>query len=240
MNAMNDDQGTNMEGTNMGNVTATDWTASEGREVAAPLGAATSGRLEFVRGVANVTIAVDPAMGELYRAHFDGPAPEVGVRDGTVSIRYPQFAPFDWLRYGLRSRRQSDHIILNGSIPWQITVRGGAAQLHADLRGLQLRSFEVTGGASQLDLTLPRPADAVPIRITGGASHLAVHRPAGVAAQVSVRGGVSQLTLDDQHLGAVGGGARLRTSDFGSAADGYSVEVAAGVSHLVVDTYAAE
>src|SRR5215203_4193621 len=59
-----------------------------GGDFSTPLGASPSGRLEFVRGAANVVLRADSSMGDLYRARFDGPQPEVHARDGTVTIRY--------------------------------------------------------------------------------------------------------------------------------------------------------
>jgi hypothetical protein len=68
-----------------------------GGDFSTPLGASPSGRLEFVRGAANVVLRADSSMGDLYRARFDGPQPEVHARDGTVTIWYPRtFHPCDW------------------------------------------------------------------------------------------------------------------------------------------------
>ena len=147
------------------------------REVFAPLGSASSGRLMFARGAANVTLSVDPLMEELFRARFDGPLPEVHAQDGDVTIRYPRtFHPFEW-------RKRAAEVTLNGSIPWGIEFRGGLSGLDADLSGLGLGSFEVIGGARTGAVTLPRPSGTVPVRVSGGVSDVTIHRPAGVAAR---------------------------------------------------------
>src|SRR5215204_237959 len=175
----------------------------------APLGAASSGRLQFVRGAANVVLRVDSSIDDLYRARFDGPPPEVHARDGAVTIRYPRtFHPFDW-------RRRTAEVTLNPAIPWQI---------------------EFHGGASGVAVTRPRPSGTVSVRVTGGASDVTIHRPEGVAARIRVGRGVSELAFDEQRFGAIGGETRLQTPGYDGAADRYDVEVAGGASKFSVGT----
>src|SRR5918994_2908536 len=182
---------------------ATAWAAEQrqGGEFATPLGLLRNGRLVFASGASCVTVRADPSMADLYRAHFKGRAPRVAAEDGTVTIRYPRFPHFD--RLGYLCERPAE-LALNASIPWDVEIRDGASRLTADLRGLELRSFEVSGGASRLELTLPPPAGTVPVRILGGASNVAIHR-LEAAARVRVVGGSTNLAFDDQRFGAVGG-----------------------------------
>jgi hypothetical protein len=195
-----------------------------------PLGSITHGRLQFTRGAANVTLRVDSSMGDLYRARFDGPPPEVHAQDGAVTIRYPRtFHPFDW-------RKRAAEVTLNPAIPWQIEFHGGLSRLDADLSVLELGSFEVTGGASGVAVTLPRPSGTVSVRVSGGASDVSIHRPEGVAARIRVGRGVSKLAFDEQGFGAIGGETRLQTNDYGGATDRYDVEVTGGASKLSIDT----
>jgi hypothetical protein len=200
------------------------------KDYTAPLGAASSGRLQFVRGAANVALRADSSIDDLYRARFDGPPPEVHARDGAVTIRYPRtFHPFDW-------RRRTAEVTLNPAIPWQIEFHGGLSRLDADLSALGVGSFEVTGGASGVAVTLPRPSGTVSVRVTGGASDVTIHRPEGVAARIRVGRGVSELAFDEQRFGAIGGETRLQTPGYDGAADRYDMEVAGGASKLSVGT----
>jgi hypothetical protein len=200
------------------------------KDYTVPLGSITHGRLQFTRGAANVTLRVDYSMGDLYRARFDGPPPEVHAQDGAVTIRYPRtFHPFDW-------RNRTAEVTLNPAIPWQIEFHGGLSRLDADLSVLELGSFEVNGGASGVAVTLPRPSGTVSVRVTGGASDVSIHRPEGVAARIRVGRGVSKLAFDEQRFGAIGGETRLQTNDYDGAADRYDLEVTGGASKLTVDT----
>jgi hypothetical protein len=191
-----------------------------------------SGRLDFVRGAANVTIRSEPGMEDLYRARFGGPEPDVRVDDGTVTVEYPRtLNPLGW-------RKRSADFALNAGVSWRIAVGGGGLSgLVADLGGLRLDSFEVGGGASGVELELPEPSGTVPVRVDGGASDLTVRRPEGVAASVRVGGGASKLALDGQRLGAVGGETRLESPDYSSATDRYEVVVTGGANNLKVSSY---
>ena len=121
------------------------------KDYTVPLGSIMQGRLQFTRGAANVTLRVDSSMGDLYRARFDGPPPEVYAQDGAVTIRYPRtFHPFDW-------RKRAAEVTLNPAIPWQIEFHSGLSRLDADLSVLELGSFEVTGGASGVAGDPPSP-----------------------------------------------------------------------------------
>jgi hypothetical protein len=125
--------------------------------------------------------------------------------------------------------------LLNGSIPWEVEVRGGASNLVTDFDELNLGSLEIKGGASQVKLKLPPPTGTIPLRVLGGADGLIVHRPNGVAARVRVSRGASGLVFDEQSHGAVGGETSLQSPDYEHAADRYDIEVSGGVSGLTIE-----
>jgi hypothetical protein len=203
------------------------------REVAVPLDGHTAGRLEFRRGASSVVIRADAAMPDLFRAHFEGPAPEVAMEGDTVVIRYRRLSPAEWVRYALLPGRLAAHLALNGSLPWQVDVHGGASGVDADLRGLRLAGLEIHGGASDIRLELGETAALVPVRVHGGASQVVVRRPAGTPVRASVRSGVSGMNMDDQQFGSIGGPSVLHSPGWTGAA-GYDVEVTGGASTLTV------
>lgn len=191
-------------------------------------GALAATRLVFPSGVANLNIQVDASMPQTYRGEFYGPKPRVTETDGVISIDYPRFNPLLW-------GRTSAEIRLSPSVTWSIEVRGGVARWDGDLGNLQLAAIDVRGGVSQVELRLPRPAGTVPIRVSGGVSHLTIHRPGDVPARLSIGGGVSKLELDTQYLGAIGGPVRLETSGYPEAADRYNVEIGGGASKITIE-----
>ena len=196
----------------------------------APLDSITHGRLRFLSGASNVTVHADPSTGGLYRSRFEGVVPEVWTEGGVVNIRYPRFFhPFG-------RRGCSGKVALNATIPWHIEVRDGASKVTADLSQLKLGSFEVAGGASKVELTLPRVSGLVPVRVLGGASNIVIHRPESVATRVRVVGGSTNLTFDDQHFGAVGSEVKLQGPNYDGASERYEITITGGASNVAIDS----
>jgi DNA-binding MarR family transcriptional regulator len=194
-------------------------------EHAAPRGDLTEARLLFRSGAARVTLHAASRVVDLYQARFEGAVPRVTVRDGTVSIQYRGFS---W------GKRSAD-IALNPSVGWRVEVQGGASDLAGRLDGVDLRGFEVMGGASRVDLAVGRPHGHVAIRIVGGASRLRLERPVDVAVRLHINGGAGRLELDGQRIGAQGGLVRLDSPGAPDAADRYDVEIVGGAGRLVVE-----
>jgi len=199
-------------------------------EASAPLGDIVAGRLDFSKGAAKVSIRGDAPLDQLYRARFDGPAPDVSVHGGTVVIQQRRrFRPFDW-------RNQTADVSLNPSIPWAVSLQGGMWKLNADLREIRLKSLKVSGGASDVEMWLPAPSGVVDVVVSGGASSVKLHRPAGVPVRAAISGGASQLVFDGQRLGGLGGRNVLESPGFEVAADRYEFRFSGGASQVVIDT----
>jgi hypothetical protein len=204
------------------------------RDFSAPLGSVAEGRLELnCRGASGAVVHAG-SWDELYRAHFEGTVPTVRVRDGTVTIEYRQKGAAAIFERGPNTA----DIALNGSILWRLEFPNGVSDLAANLSGLKLRSLEVRGGASRMDLVLGHPVGIVSIRVLGGASDIAIHRPADAPTRFSVWGGVAKLAWDTQTVGSMGGPVSLHSLDFDGAADRYDVEVRGGASTVTIDLVA--
>jgi hypothetical protein len=220
---------------NNGDLVAAGRTEPEGQSsdcFAAPLGSLSSGHLLFVSGASNVTVHADPSMEDLYRARFEGQVPTVRVRGDTISIEYPRFSPFDQRYYWLECPAE---VALNASITWQIEVHGSASRLTADLSEVRLGSLTLAGGASRIEIMLPRPSGTVSVLVLGGASNVTIHRPQGVAARAHASGGATNLTIDEKHFGAIGGDVNLQSPDYSDAANRYDIQVTGGANYLTID-----
>jgi DNA-binding MarR family transcriptional regulator len=202
--------------------------SSEGRIFSAPLLDLSSGRLVVSSGVSRLTLRAAEGMAELCQARFEGPMPDVKVKDGEVTIRYPRRL------LGLGGEMRAAHVTLNVSIPWQIVIQGGASDVTAELGGLNLASLEVKGGLSSINLELPVPSGVVPIRISGGASSIIVRRPAGVAARAHLKGWVSTFVFDDQTFSDMGNNVWLQSSGFEPTAPYHDIEVASSASSVII------
>jgi hypothetical protein len=121
-------------------------------------------------------------------------------------------------------------------VRWQIAFRGPVDHVAADLRGLALAGLELDGGAGRLTVLLPAPRGTVRVRILGGASHVALHRPPGTAVRLRVSGGATGVALDDQRIGVAGGELSLQAPGAGGgrAAGRYEVAVSGGANMLLV------
>ncbi len=212
----------------------------------APVAAATQGRLVFVTGAPSVVIATDPHVGaDLYRARFHGAVPSARVRDGVVTIRYPRFAWFDFrTRIGDQRvdatahwRRDQTDLVLNDRLPWAIEFRGGATDIKADLRALQLQSFVVAGGAGGVRLSMGAPSGIVQVRLKGGAREVIVERPPGVAVRLRVSGGYRKATLDGMATWSDG---RVETDGAEAVPDRYEIELMGGADRVTVCSAAPE
>ena len=112
----------------------------------------------------------------------------------------------------------------------------GMSDVVADLQDLQLTDLEISGGASRLEIKLPRPTAAVRVRIGAGASNVELIRPAGVPVRVRIGGGVSKLAIDDFRAGAAGGKTDWRSPDYDLVKGRYDIEIGAGASKVTVRT----
>jgi DNA-binding MarR family transcriptional regulator len=148
----------------------------------APLGDLASGRLVVASGLTQLTVRADVGMTELYQGRFEGSVPDVKAKDGVVTVRYPRRL---WVLSGGQGTAE---ITLNAALPWWIVIQGGVSGITAELGGLNLAGLEVKGGMSMVTLELPAPSGVVPVRISGSASQITVHRPAGVPAPTSRAG----------------------------------------------------
>ena len=98
-------------------------------------------------------------------------------------------------------RKRGASVALNPTIPWTVEIHGGMSKARADLSAIDLRAFELTGGADRIRLELGDPSAIVPLKLNGGANDLRIERPGDVAVRLRVRGGAIRVELDEQRLG---------------------------------------
>jgi hypothetical protein len=202
--------------------------SGEGGIFSAPLEDQESGRLVVSCGISRLSLRADNRIAELYQARFEGPLPNVKTKEGAVTIRYPRRL----LRLG--EKQGAAEVALSAAIPWRIVIQGGAAEVAAELGGLDLAALVVKGGFSMIRLDLPAPSGVVPIQISGGASEITVRRPAGVAARAHFKGWVSELVFDDQTFSGVGNNVRLQSPGFDPTASSYDIEVTSYASMVTI------
>jgi hypothetical protein len=193
-------------------------------------------RLLFAKGVSELSLRVGATETALVRGRFDGLVPNISVAGDEVSLRYPRLGIADWLGGVLWGEGVGADVVLHPGVAWELVFHGGASEVDLDLQHGRVTGLEISGGASEVRLTLPTPDAVVPLRIRGGASELAIRRPARVPFGVRVRGGVSCLEIDGRQLGAAGGPISLDSDGWSAATARYDLQLTGGASRLWVST----
>lgn len=196
--------------------------------LSAPREGVESGRLVFAAGASRLTLCADAAMDALYQARFEGAVPEIKAEGGVVTVRYARRL------LSLAWRHHAAEIALSAAVPWWIEIRGGASEITTQLGGLALSGLEIRGGASMVRVELPEPAGTVPVRIAGGASDVAIRRPAGIATRIQIKGWATHLTFDDQIYGVIGRDARLQSPGYDDALRRYDIELSGSASAVTL------
>jgi DNA-binding MarR family transcriptional regulator len=168
--------------------------------------------------------------GALYQARFEGPVPDVKVKGGVVTMRYPKRL------WDLNKEERTAEITLSTAIPWQIAVKGGGAMMTAELGGLDLLELDANGAGSMFRVELPDPTRVVPVRFGGFGSEFTVRRPPGVAASVQRKGWGSGVVFDDQTDQAGGGDMRFQSPNYEGALLRYDIEMSGSGSMITITT----
>jgi hypothetical protein len=193
----------------------------------------TSGHLQIQLGAVDLEVNADSSMSDLYQARFGypgGQAPSVQRNGGTVTVQGSSSPGLSFLP----ALRHTATITLNGSIPWDVQVGGGASQTRLDLRGLNLRSLTVSAGASHLEVHLPSPEGTVQVAISGGASSVTIARPSGVPVQARISGGASNLVVDGSQTSTLNGDGVRSSPGYNAASDRYQVNVSGGANNVEI------
>jgi hypothetical protein len=190
-------------------------------------------RLTLSSGLSHGRIVIDPAAQDLIAVQCDGPPPRLGVVAGEIALSW-RVSFGDWLLDVLRPRNRDVAIVLHPAVAWTLAIRGGLAHFDLDLSAGAVARIDIHGGCSDVQLELPLPRAAVPIRIAGGVSQLLVQRPAEAGVALATSGGIAALRLDDQQFGAIGGSARLETRNCGPGAPRYELQIQGGAADLAI------
>jgi hypothetical protein len=193
--------------------------------------------LNLSAGAAQIAVRGGSTGGDLLRATFQSPAdekPEVTVDagSGAVNVNLPGRTGFHW---GTVNDHRSVDLTLNDQLPWVIELNTGASQASLDLSALKVSSVSVESGASSVRLTLPKPSGTVPVKVSGGAMHLAIQRPAGIPVRVNSSGGASSLVVDGNHFaGLFHDGQVYASPDYSTATDRYDISIESGASSIQI------
>ncbi|GGQ47786.1 hypothetical protein [Couchioplanes azureus] len=151
--------------------------------------------------------------------------PRAAESDGRVRL---------WLDRTGGHRPGTVDITLTSRVRWDLGVAGGASLSTIDLSGGGVSGVNLTGGASRITLTLPRPDGTLRVRMTGGVSFFDVRTAGPVPVRVRVGGGADHVVLHGHSHSRVAAGSLFTPANWTGAADRIDVDAAAGMSALVV------
>jgi hypothetical protein len=197
--------------------------------IAAPLGGRTQAELVLDSGAATVTVRGADLGDDLF---------QVTTPDSDDAV--PR-ATIDGDRTTVRATSDSGEgagaveVRLNSRVTWRLVFRGGAKTQTVDLSGGRLAALDMDGGATRLELILPKPNATVPIRLRGGLDELLVHAPTGVPTRVKVTKGATNVTLDRFKRSKVAPDTTFTPNGWGDAKARYDVNAAEGIGTVKLD-----
>ena len=200
----------------------------------------TSAALKITTGTPVLQISVGKLGGTLLRVSTPEDAPVRPVLSGSRLIVLsltgaahgsgPQGSGSQGSGYAVK-------VVLNSAVTWSLDLAGGTQRTVADLRGGKVGGIAVTAGTDILDMSLPKPAGTLPFLLAGGASQFLLSLPGGVPAQVTVGGGASFVSVDDQNLTGVAGGTVLTPPGWATATSRFYIDATSGFSRLTVSRW---
>jgi hypothetical protein len=140
---------------------------------------------------------------------------------------------------GVRGAGYVVKVVLNSAVTWSLDLAGGTQRAQVDLRGGKVAGVAVMAGSAMLDVSLPRPSGTLPFLLAGGVSQFRLSLPAGVPVQVTVGGGASSVSVDDQKLTGIAGGTVLTPPGWASATSRFDIDAISGFSQLTVGRWSA-
>ena len=194
----------------------------------------TSAALKVTAGTPVLEVSVGKLGGTLLRVSTPDDAPVRPVLSGSrlivLSLTGAAAAPGQGSGYAVK-------VVLNSAVTWSLDLAGGTQRTEADLRGGKVGGIAVTAGSDILDVSLPKPAGTLPFLLAGGASQFLLSLPGGVPAQVTVGGGASFVSVDDQNLTGVAGGTVLTPPGWATATSRFDIDATSGFSRLTVSRW---
>jgi hypothetical protein len=130
-------------------------------------------------------------------------------------------------------------VVLNSAVTWALDLASGTQRTVVDLRGGKVAGLAVTAGSAALDVSLPRPSGTMPFLLAGGVSQFRLSLPGGVPVQVTVGGGASSVSVDDQKLTGIAGGTVLTPPGWATATSRFDIDATSGFSRLTVSRWSA-
>ena len=201
--------------------------AAAAHTATAGLAGRTEAGFDLLDGAGKVSLHAADLGGDLYRISTPqgGPAvPRVEEQGGRVQLR-------------LGHQADAVDIALSTRVRWDLRVAGGADSSTIDLTGARVGGVDLTGGATRINLTLPRPDGTLTVLMSGGVNLFDVRSAGGVPVRVRVGSGAARVTLDGEQHQGVAAGSLFTPLLWAEAVNRVDVDATAGMATLTVAPY---
>lgn len=121
---------------------------------------------------------------------------------------------------------------LNGQVPLELEVRGGASETNLDLSQLKVTDLRFRTGASDTILTLPSQEDHTRAEVHCGVASVRINIPETVAARIRASGGLSNISIDRHRFPRSGG--YYQSPEFDSSEHKVDLYLSMGVGSVTV------
>lgn len=192
--------------------------------IRAPVNGRNTAGFDLVQGADVINLRIASIGSDLFRVSApDGRArPAVTVADSVVRVTPAR-----------GDGTNATTVLLNSRVRWSVRMSAGVKSGVFDLRGGRISAVELTRSA-RLDVSLPRPAGTLPVRMTGGVRNLRVHTPE-VPIRVGIRAGAGLAVINGSAKGGVAAGTTFTPADFAGARNRIDLQALGGVGVLRVD-----
>jgi hypothetical protein len=197
--------------------------------ISAPLNGRTQAGFDLVNGTSTVNLHTASLGDELYRISTPDNSNVVPQATETGD-RIQLFLA----RSGKQGAGAVD-IALNSDVRWDLRVTGGVDHSVIDMSDSKLNAVDLAGGATRIDLTLPRPDGTLKVRMTGGVNQFLVHTADPVPVRVRVGSGAGQVKLDGRTHNGIPPGALFTPPQWAQGGDRIDLDAVAGMATLTVD-----
>jgi hypothetical protein len=201
---------------------------SASRTATGPVDGARTASFELLDGATSVRLRSAAIGDDLYRISVPADAgirPQVDREGSDVRLR---LLPAAGGNSGIVD------VVVNEKVGWSLQTLGGAREVRIDMTGGHPSAIHLAGGASLIDLALPRPSANLQVIMAGGVDQFRVRVPSGTPVRVTAASGAGSVTIDGQVHQGVAGGQSFTANGWKDGAAGLDVRAQAGAGAVQV------
>jgi hypothetical protein len=188
----------------------------------------TAAVFQLADGVSAVRVRAADLGDDLYRVSVpadSGLAPRIDQQGDQVRLALPATGKHATGRL---------EVALNADVRWTLRINGGVDQSVIDMAAGKVAGVELAGGATRIELTLPRLPDRVSVRMTGGVNQFVVHVAVRTPVRVRVLAGAGQVTLGGATHYGIAPGRSFTANGWAHGSAGVDLQAVAGMAALDV------